>query len=147
MSFTIRPHRHFPFTYFFCFMPLIAFLFLNSESGHAEWQSIGRSQDGKSIFVDPDSLHHEGNLVELDYLFDFNTLQIKDDGYPPFTSQKYLSEFDCGKERRRFISGTDYSGHMAKGVVVFAHAEKGPWYEIAPHTVDHALWTFACGKK
>jgi hypothetical protein len=128
-------------------MPLIAFLLLNSESGYPEWQSIGRSQDGKSIFVDPDSLHREGNLVELDYLFDFNTLQIREDGFPPFTSQKIQSEFDCGKELRRFISGTDYSSHMAKGLVVFAHTEKGPWHEIAPRTVEHTLWTFACGKK
>jgi hypothetical protein len=147
MPFSIRSRHRFPFSYLFGFMPLTAFLFLNSESGHAEWQSIGRSQDGMSLFVDPGSIHREGSLVELDYLFDFNTLQIKADGYPPFTSQKLLSEFDCKKEHGRFISGTDYSGHIAKGVVVFAHAEKGPWCEIALYTVDQALWAFACGKK
>jgi hypothetical protein len=89
MPFSICPYRRFLFTYFFGFMSLIAPLFLNSASGYAEWQSIGRSQDGISIFVDPDSIHREGNLVELDYMFDFKTLQHKDDGYPPFTSQKY----------------------------------------------------------
>jgi hypothetical protein len=147
MQFTIRPYRDFPFTYCFGFMSVIVFLLFNSETAYGEWQSIGRSQGGMSIFVDPDSIHHDGNLVMLAYLFDFNTLQIKDDGYSPFTSQRILSEFDCEKERRRFISGTDYSGHMAKGMAVFAHVEKGPWFGIAPHTVDHALWTFACGAK
>jgi surface-adhesin protein E len=125
---------------------LIALLILSSGPVYAEWVEIVATDYGMTVYVDPDTIRHEGDLVKMWELFDFKTTQ--NIGLGLFMSRKYQSEYDCTKERYRVLTFTQFSGNMGSGKLGYSNSDGSNWDPVvAQENVNQTLWKFACGKK
>ena len=126
---------------------LIMFLVLSSGPAYAEWVPVsGIDQARATVYVDPDTIHPQGNLVTLWHLTDFKTMQ---GGESPsrFSSTKIHNQFDCMKERLQVLAATDFWGNMGTGEPAGEYVEGGNWVAVEPGSLNQALWKVACGKK
>ncbi|MEP6934842.1 MAG: surface-adhesin E family protein [Nitrospirota bacterium] len=67
-----------PLTCVSSFWALVTLLFLNTVPAYAEWQAIEKDYLRprlQTVYVDPDSIRREGNLVTLWQLIDFTWMQ------------------------------------------------------------------------
>jgi len=97
------------------------------------------------MYVNPDTIRRNGNLVKLWALFEFKTIHNR--GAGPFLSSKVQFEYDCLDERSRTLYMSFYSGHMGSGKVVYSNSADEKWKPVVPETKDQRLWNVACGKK
>ena len=163
MPFSIRPHRRFPI---YCFVTyhawlfltvwlaccsgfgfLISLLVLNVGPAYAEWVAVvsSESSGGYTVYVDPDSIRHEAEGVEMWELYDHKNRGTTEG--LSFLSFKKLNEYGCAEERIRTLAVMHHSGKMGSGMVVSSNSEKGKWKRVPAGNVGEALWKFACGKK
>lgn len=160
MPFTMRPFRRSPklvLAYFSCFWSLVTFLVLSSGGpAYAEWVAVEKdylSPGLQTVYVDPDTIRREGNLVTLWQLIDFKLMQgnagMGPLGYGPhrFLSTKTHKEFDCMDKRLRFLAFTEFSGRMGTGTAANGYVDKDNWLPVKPDSINHALWEVACGKE
>jgi hypothetical protein len=145
MPFSIGPYRRFPLTYFSGFWLLITLLVLSSGPAYAEWVRVGRTDDGMTVYADPDTIRRKGELVKMWSLYDFKTEQYVRGVL--LLSSKGQIEYDCAEERLRGLAVAEFSGHMGKGTVVYTDSSVGMWNPVPPHGVVQALWKVACGKQ
>ena len=163
MPFSIRPHRRFPVQcavtyiagpflklplgYLLGFWLLIMILVLNVGPAYAEWVAVVSSESagGYVVYVDPDTIRHEEDGVEMWELYDYKKRGTTE-GFS-FLSFKKLNEYGCAEERIRTLAITHYSGNMGSGVVVPSNSKSGKWKRVPVGAVSEALWKFACGKK
>ena len=125
---------------------LITLLLLSSEPAYAEWTwASANNQVGLTIYIDPDTVRRNGDLVELWELYDYKSIQtVAGDS---FLSSKALRQFDCLKQRTRLLAFGHFAGNMGSGNRVFSDADESEWKPVAAGSVGQALWRFACGKK
>jgi hypothetical protein len=99
-----------------------------------------------TVYVDPDTIYPQGNLVTLWHLTDFKTMQ---GGQSPsrFLSTRTHNQFDCTKERLRVLAATDFWGNMGTGELSATYVDKDNWVPAEPGSLNQALWKVACGKK
>jgi len=161
MSFSIRPDRRspvqcsvryhagpfltLPLAYVFGFGALVTLLVLSSVPAHAEWVAIGYSESlgGYTVFVDPDTIRRNGDLVKVWALTDYTTIQTVGDS--SFLSSKAQNEFDCAEERQHELAVTWFSGNMGNGNGVWNTSDETKWRPVAPGSVGQGVWKFACG--
>lgn len=165
MSFALRsfPHVHDQCTvmyrvgpllkltlgYVFSFWLQTALLVLSSGLAYAKWVAVEKNNQlagSMTVYVDPDTLHREGDLVMMWQLIDFKTMQ---GGRSPsrFSSMKMQKQFDCVEARVRLLRATVYWDNMRTGDPTEAYVEKGNWVLVEPDSVDQALWEVACNKQ
>ena len=122
---------------------------LNVEPAQAEWVGIGdKVQDGRTVYrvyIDPDNIHRNGDVVTLWALFDYMTIQSIVGG--PWLSSKAQRQFDCAEHRVRLLGYMTYTGNMGSGDPVFSNSQESKWEPIAPDSIDSKLWEAACSKK
>ena len=91
MPFLTRPFRRFPvhcavtyhagpfvklfLDYLLGFWLLITLLLLSSGPVYAEWVAVEETPGLRTVYVDPDTIRREGNLVTLWLLMDFQWMQ------------------------------------------------------------------------
>jgi len=80
--------------------------------------------------------------VKVWALTDYTTLQTVADR--SFLFSKAQNEFDCTEERERELAMTWFSGKMGKGDGVWTNFDETTWRPVAPGSVGHGVWTFAC---
>ena len=130
---------------------LITLLVLSSGTAYAEWVSVG--SDGKlTIYVDPDTIRREGDIVELWELLDFKTIQVETGRAHWKPRISYLStmiqyDFDCALERTRARVQEWFSGNMGSDNMVSIDADADNWRLVAPENLSHPLWKIACPKE
>ena len=132
----------------FCInLSLIALV--GAGSAEAEWVDIGgKVEDGLTVYrvyVDPDNIHHSGDVVTLWALFDYKSIQSIVGG--PWLSSKAQRQFDCTEKRIRLLGYMTFTGNMGSGEPVFSNLDESRWEPIEPGSIDSNLWKFACGKK
>ena len=66
-----RPFFKLPLAYLLGFWSLITLLFLNSVPASAEWVAVEETPGLRTVYVDPDTIRREGNLVTLWLFMDF----------------------------------------------------------------------------
>ena len=91
---------------------LFTLLFLNSVPAYAEWVAVEKDSllpGLQTVYVDPDSIRREGNLVTLWQLIDFKWMQGNPRGTPRFLSTKTHKQFDCAEKRLRLLAFTEFS--------------------------------------
>jgi hypothetical protein len=160
MPFSIHPYRRFfvqcavryhaglfhtlPLAYVVNFGALITLLVLNTGPAYAEWMAIGSSESlgGYTVYVDPDTIHRNGDLVKLWALTDYKTIQTVADR--SFLSSKAQNEFDCADESQRELAVTWFSGNMGNGNGVWTNFDETTWRTVAPGSVGQGVWDFAC---
>ncbi len=146
MPFTIRPYYRFlPLVCCSGFCFLLTILFLSSDLAYAEWKPVYEiSELATTVSVDPDTIHRNGDLVELWVLYDSTITQSGRRG--PLRSTKMQIEFECEAQRVRTLAVTDFSGNMGSGKAVYSNQDKQGWEPVQPGSVGHTLWKVACGK-
>jgi len=136
--------------YFSGFWALIAFLVLSNVPAYAEWVAVEKDYllpGLQTVYVDPDSIRREGNLVTLWQVIDFKWMQGSARGPTRFLSTKTHKQFDCAEQRLRLLAFTEFSHRMATGVRADAYVDTGNWLPVEPESINRALWEVACGKK
>ena len=166
MPFTLRPYRRFPvqcavtyhagpfltlpLAYFFGFWLLITLLVLSRGPVYAEWVAIEKNYllpGLQTVYVDPDTIRREGNLVTLWQLIDFKWMQGNGRGAHRFLSTKTQKQFDCAEERLRLLAFTEFYGHMGTGIPANGYVDKDNWLPVEPDSINQALWEVACNKQ
>ena len=162
MPFSIRPFRRFPvqcsvtynagpflklpLAYLLGFWSLITLLFLNSVPAYAEWVAIEETPGLRTVYVDPDTIRRDGNLVTLWLLMDFKWMQ-GNRSPSRFLSTKTQKQYDCAEKRLRLLAFTEFSRNMGTGIPADGYVDKGNWVRVEPDSISQALWEVACGKK
>lgn len=129
---------------------LSTLLFLSSVPAHAEWVSVEKDYllpGLRTVYVDPDTIRREENLVTLWQLIDFTWMQGNPRGTPRFLSTKTHKQFDCAEKRLRLLGFTEFSRPMGTGIRNDGLVDKGNWIPVEPESINHALWELACGKE
>jgi len=129
---------------------LITVLFLSTVPSHAEWVAVEKDYllpGLQTVYVDPDAIRREGNLVTLWQLIDFTWMQGNPRGTPRFLSTKTYKQFDCAEKRLRLLAFTEFSRPMGTGISNDGYVDKENWIPIEPKSMNQALWEVACGKE
>ncbi|HSB43928.1 MAG TPA: surface-adhesin E family protein [Nitrospira sp.] len=150
MAFTIQSYRRFlPLFHCSGVWSLITILLLSVEPVDAEWVDVGgKVEEGLTVYtvyVDPDTIRRNGDVVTLWALFDYKTIQSIVGG--PWLSSKARREYDCVKERVRLLGFTTFSGNMGSGEAVYSNLDETKWEPVAPDSLDRNLWEVACSMK
>ena len=166
MPFTLRPSRRFPvqcavtyqagpflklpLAYFLGFCLLITLLVLSRGPVYAEWVAIAKKYQSpglQTVYVDPDTIRREGNLVTMWILIDWKWMQGNPKGTPRFLSTKTQKQFDCVDKRLRLLAFTEFSRRMGTGIPANGYVDKDNWLPVEPDSMNQALWEVACGKQ
>jgi len=135
--------------YFWGFWSLITLLVLSSAPAYAEWVKVDKDYFSPglwTIYIDPDTIRREGNLVTVWQLVDFKAMQ---GGRSPtrFFSTKTHKQFDCAEKRFRLLAFTEFTDGMGTGEPTGGYVDKDTWLLVEPESVSQALWEMMCGKK
>jgi hypothetical protein len=133
----------------------IAFLGFGGEPVHAGWVAVEKDylDPGiQTLYVDPDSIRREGNLVTVRQLTDYKSMQGNVGfgsfmmGSHRFFSTQTLKQIDCERSRVRLLSFTEFSHHMGTGTAAEGYVDKDSWLPIERESINHALRELACGR-
>jgi hypothetical protein len=111
-----------------------------------QWVLMGTSaaNGGMDVYVARTDIRRSGALAQMSDLWDFKSAHLFQG--KSFLSTRNLYEYDCVSSRRRMLSTTGFSGHMAQGAVVGSGNSAGLWEEIATTGPVHDTWKIACTK-
>ena len=102
-----------------------------------------------TVYVDPDTLSRQGDLVTLWHLTDYKMMQGNvgfAGGSHRFFSTKTRKRFDCAKKRVRLLAYEEYYGHMATGPRNDGIVDQDTWLPVQPDRLNYGLWVRACAK-
>jgi hypothetical protein len=139
-----------PAAYFSGLCSLIIFLSLSSIPAYAEWVAVEKDYllpGLQTVYVDPESIRREGNLVTIWQLIDFKWMQGNPRGPHRFLSTKTHKQFDCVGKRVRLLAFTEFSRGMGTGMPRDGYVDKDNWLPVEAESMSHALREAACGKK
>jgi hypothetical protein len=124
----------------------LTLLVLSSRPAYAEWVKVSDSDEtGKTVYVDPATIHRNSNLVKMWQFYDYKTVQTV--GGNRFLTAKEQWEFDCAEERSRVVARKEFSGNMGSGTMIFTNSEVGKWIPVIPGSIGQTVWEVACGKQ
>ena len=131
------------------FRSLITLLVLSSAPAYAEWVAVEQdylSPGLGTLYIDPDSIQREGNMVTVWQLIDFKTMQ---GGRSPtrFLSTKTQKQLDCGEKRFRLLAFTAFTDGMGAGIPDDGYVDKQVWLPVEAESITQTLWEVVCGKK
>jgi len=139
-----------PLAYRSGFWALVTLLFLSSAPAYAEWMAVEKDYllpGLQTVYVDPDSIRREGNLVTMRQLIDFRWMQGSARGPTRFMSTETHKQFDCAEKRIRLLAFTEFSHRMGTGIRSDAYVDKGSWIRVEAESINQALWEVGCGKE
>jgi hypothetical protein len=147
VTYNTGPFFKVPLAYCSGFALLISLLVLSVGSVHAEWVSVGGKLEegltGYTVYVEPDTIRRNGEVVKLWALMDFSAMQTEPN--PTYLSVQSQREFDCTEERVRLLALTAFSGNMGSGKVVFSYSDPNDQgISIEQGSVAQSLWKFVC---
>ena len=128
---------------------LFTLLVLSHGLVSAEWVAVEKkyqSPGRQTVYIDPDTVRREGNLVTLVTLIDWEWTQGKRSP-SRFHSTRIKKQFDCADKRFRSLAFTHYSDHMGTGRPAGGYESEGHWVPVEPESLSQGLWDIACGKQ
>jgi len=137
-----------PLAYFSGFWSLITLLFLSNAPAYAEWVAVEKDYllpGLQTVYIDPDSIRRDGNLVTMWQFYDYKTVQTV--GGIRFLTAEEQWEFDCAEERSRVLALKEFSGNMGSGTVVYTNSQEGKWVPVRSGSMGQTVWKVACGKE
>ena len=140
-----RPFLKLPLASCLGFWLLFTLLALSNSPAYAEWMSLGESESGTTVHADPATMGREGDLVKMEVLFDFKTIQTK--AGVSYLSAKAHMEYDCAKQHFEGHAVLYFSGNVGRGTLIDRSSGKSKWLPVSAGSLDHALWKLACAKK
>jgi hypothetical protein len=128
------------------FLIALTLLVLGNGSAYAEWIKVSDSDEaGKTVYVDPNTIRRNSNLVKMWQFYDYKTVQTL--GSIRFLTAKEQWEFDCAEGRSRVVARKEFSGNMGSGTMVSTNSQVGKWLPVMPDSIGHTVWEVACNKK
>ncbi|TKS60034.1 MAG: hypothetical protein EWM72_01719 [Nitrospira sp.] len=134
---------------------LITLSLLSSGPVYAEWVAIEKEYQSpglQTVYIDPDTIRREGNLVTIWQLTDYVWMQGNAGfgrfGLDPsrFSSTKTHKQFDCVNKRLRLLAYAEFLRHMGTGRRNDGYVDKDNWLPVEPESINQALWKVACSK-
>lgn len=129
---------------------LITFLLLSTVPAYAEWVAVEKdylSTGLQTVYIDPNSIRREGNVVTVWQLIDFKWMQGNPRGPTRFLSTKTQKQFDCADKRLRLLAFTEFSRGMGTGIPRDGYVGKDNWLPVEAESMSHALWEVVCDKE
>ena len=129
---------------------LITLLLLSTVPAYAEWIAVERdylSPGLQTVYIDPDSIRREGNVVTMWQLIDFKWMQGNPRGPTRYLSTKTQKQYDCADKRLRLLAFTEFSRGMGSGIPRDGYVDKDNWLPVEAESMSDALWEVACGKE
>ena len=126
----------------------IALIVLMCTPAYAEWKQVETKNQlpgMRTMYIDPDTMKKEGNLVTVWELIDYNGMQ-GGRGPGAYSSKKIHVQFDCAKEQLQFLSIKDYSDNMGAGEAVGGVKGGDDWEAVKSTSIHHAVWEVVCKK-
>lgn len=125
---------------------LLTILFvLASESAYAEWTFFATDGKGNTVYIDRNSVLRKGNTVKIWVLLDGTTVHETVQGRP-FLSSRTLHQYDCQKERFRFLAFALFSENMGSGQLVETNQYALDWERVPSKGSARRLLDFVCNK-
>jgi hypothetical protein len=113
---------------------------LAATPAKAEWVLF--TETSRSVvYLDPATLHKEGNLRSVSVLTD-----LKTQGPSGQRSMRTLYEYDCGKKQSRGLSISSHSGPMATGDIIARYDAPDAWSDVLPGTASESILRFVCAR-
>lgn len=166
MPFVLRPYRRVPLpcsvTYnagplltlplacVLSFWTLITFLVLSTVPAYAGWVAVEKDYllpGLQTVYLDPDTISREGNLVTVWQLIDFKWMQGNPRGPSRFLSTETRKQFECAGKRLRLLAFTEFSRGMGTDIPRDGYVDNGIWLPVEPESINQALSEVACGKE
>lgn len=132
------------------FWLLIIVLFLIHVPAHSEWVAVEKDYvlpGFQALYVEPETIRREGNLVTVWQLLDFRWMQGSARGPTRFSSTKTHKQFDCTEKRLRLLAFTEFSHQMGNGRSTDGYVDKEKWLPVEQDSINYALWELVCGKE
>ncbi len=123
---------------------------LSTVPAYAEWVAVERDYllpGLQTVYIDPDSIRRERNVVTMWQLIDFKSMQGNPRGPSRFLSTKTQKQFDCVDKRLRLLAFTEFSRGMGTSIPRNGYVNKDNWLPIEAESMNHALWEGGCGKE
>ena len=111
---------------------------------YAEWLLVDRNDKAK-IYVDPETISRNGEVVSVWVLDDLKTAQTR--VFSTFLSTLAQEEHDCVNKRFRLVAIERFSGNMGTGDSIYKKSGESHWAPIPRETMAQSVWKFVCGKK
>jgi Surface-adhesin protein E len=124
---------------------LITLLVLSIGPAYAEWTRFATDGKGNTIYIDPQTILRKGNLVKIWVLIDAKTPHETIEGVL-FLSSRTLHQYDCGKERFRFLMFALFSGNMGSGQMVHSNLYLLEWESVPRKGTARRLLSMVCKK-
>jgi len=134
----------------------MALLVLSCAPAYAGWAAVEKDYldpGRQTVYIDPDTVSREENLVTIRQLTDYKWMQ-GNAGFGSFMmgSHRFLStitrkQFDCAAQRVRLLAFTEFSRHMGTGISANGYVDQDAWLPVEPESINRALWELACGKE
>ena len=109
------------------FWSLVTLLFLSTVPACAEWQVVEKdylAPGRQTVYIDPESIRRERDLVTMWQLIDFTWMQGNPRGPTRFLSTKTHKQFDCAEKRLRLLAFREFSSGMGKGILAHGYVDK-----------------------
>jgi hypothetical protein len=139
-----------PLACVFSFWTLITLLVLSTVPAYAGWVAVEKDYllpGLQTVYLDPDTISRDGNLVTVWQLIDFKWRQGNGRGAHRFSSTMTHKQFDCARKRLRFLAFKEFSRHMGTGIAANGYVDNGIWLPVEPESINQALSEVACGKE
>jgi len=131
-----------------CWLLCIILAFITGPV-YADWVMVEKPypvRELQTLYVDPATIHREGNLVTIWQLTDFRWMQGGPRATPRFLSTTTRKQFECTDKRLRLLAYTEFSHRMAAGIASNGYVDKDIWLPVEPDSINHALWEIVCGQ-
>ncbi len=129
---------------------LITLLVLSHGPAYAEWVAVENNYllpGRQTVYVDPNTIRREGNLVTLWQLTDFVWMQGSRKGFSRFLSTTTHKQFDCAAKRLRLLAYTEFSRRMEIGIAYDGCVDQDTWIPVEPESLIQPLWEVACNQQ
>jgi hypothetical protein len=122
---------------------LLVLVIITSIPALADWNYIGENMIEKR-YVNPQSIHKKGDIVEMNTMYDHSTVQTWTNGQR-YSSTIVLSQYDCKNNKNKVRSFRFYSGNMGMGRLVHTENYKeNSWVDNIPDSLGQRELDYAC---
>jgi Surface-adhesin protein E len=109
----------------------------------SEWV-VFESAPEATIYVDPSTLHREGDRAEMWVLIDYRQ-PLPDKTGKQVLSDKLHYQYDCKNRQYSIVDTSAHAGPMATGELINVNPDPPEVVPVPPGTTAEEMWKHACG--
>jgi hypothetical protein len=132
----------------FLLLPCLLLAFGDHQAS-AEWVAVEKPypvRELQTLYIDPATIHREGNLVDVWQLTDYRWMQGGPKATPRFLSTTIHKQFECTDIHLRLLAYTEFSHRMAAGNSSNGYVDKDRWLPVEADSINEALWNILCSQ-